>query len=90
MKNKVVVENTLTSFAEHLKNAGYDVYTLNRNINLKNIVSDEYKAIVVSGLDVLSEREAGFNNPPVPIIEAKGLTPQEVQDLIENKLEKIK
>ena len=88
MKNKVVVENTLTPFIEHLKNAGYDVYTLNRNFNLKNITSDEYRAIVVSGLDVFSERETDYNNPPVSIIEAKGLTPQEVQNIIENRLEK--
>lgn len=86
MKNKVVVENSLTPFIEHLESVGYDVHTLNRNVNLKNITSDEYKAIVVSGLDVLSEREAGYNNPPVPIIEAKGLTPYEVQNMIENKI----
>lgn len=86
MKNKVVVENTLTPFIEHLKSAGYDVHTLNRNVNLRNITSDEYKAIVVSGMDVLSERETDHNNPPVPIIEARGLTPHEVQSIIENKI----
>ena len=87
MKNKVVVENTLTPFIEHLKRAGYDVYTLNKSVNLNNINTDEYKAIVVSGLDTLSERQTGFSNPPVPIIEAKGRTPQEIQSMIENKLE---
>lgn len=87
MKNKVVVENNLTPFIEHFKNAGYDVHTLNRNVNLKNITSDQYKAVVVSGIDVLSERETDHNNPPVPIVEAKGRTPQEVQSMIENKLE---
>ncbi|NLY77776.1 MAG: hypothetical protein GX080_06785 [Tissierellia bacterium] len=86
MNKKIVVENTLTPFIDYLKSVGYDVYTLNRNVNLKNISTDEYKAIIVSGLDTLSEREAHFNNPPVPIIEAKGRTPQEVQSMIENKL----
>ncbi len=87
MKNKVVVENTLTPYIEYLRSVGYDVYTLNRNANLKNITTDEYKAIVVSGMDVFSERESNFNNPSIPIIEAKGRTPQEIQQMIENKLE---
>ncbi|MBZ2175543.1 YkuS family protein [Schnuerera sp. xch1] len=87
MKNKVVVENTLTPYIEHLKSAGYDVHTLYKNSNLKNITSDQYKAVVVSGLDNLGYREGDSNNPPVPIIEAKGSTPQEVQNIIENKLE---
>jgi len=86
MKNKVVVENTLTPFIEHLKRVGYDVYTLNKTTNLTNITTDEYKAIIVSGLDTLSERQSSFNNPPVPIIEARGRTPQEVQSIIESKL----
>ena len=86
MKKKVVVENTLKPFIDHLRSVGYDVYTLNRNANLKNITNDEYKAIVVSGIDVLSERETNFNKPPVPIIEARGMTPQEVENMIENKL----
>lgn len=86
MKKKVVVENTLKPFIDHLRSVGYDVYTLNRNANLKNITSDEYKAIVVSGIDVLSERETNFNKPPVLIIEARGMTPQEVENMIENKL----
>lgn len=87
MKNKVVVENNLTPFIDHLKNVGYDVYTLNKNENLKNITTDEYKAIVISGIDTLSERETNYNNPPVPIIEARGRTPQEVQNMIESRLE---
>ena len=41
MKNKIVVENTLTPFIEHLRSVGYDVYTLNKNSNLQNITTDE-------------------------------------------------
>ena len=85
MKNKVVVENTLTPYIEYLKSCGYDVYTLYKNDNLQNIVSDEYKAIIVSGLDVLSTSDATYENPPVPIIEAKGYTPEELHNIIENK-----
>ena len=86
LSNKVVVENTLTPYIEYLKNLGYDVYTLYKNSNLENITSDQYKAIVVSGLDVLSTSGATHNNPPVPIIEAKGYTPEEVQNIIESKI----
>lgn len=87
MTNKVVVENNLTPFIEHLKSVGYDVSTLNKNVNLSNISTDEYKAIVVSGVDILSKGEATHNNPPVQIIEAKGRTPKEVENMIENNLE---
>ena len=85
MKNKVVVENTLTPYIDYLKSCGYDVYTLYKNDNLQNIVSDEYKAIVISGLDVLSANDTSFEKPPAPIIEAKGHTPEEVHNIIENK-----
>lgn len=85
MKNKIVVENTLTPYIDHLKNCGYDVFTLYKNDNLQNITSDEYKAIVISGLDVLSTSDATYQNPPVPIIEAKGHTPEEVHSIIENR-----
>lgn len=85
MKDKIVVENTLTPYIEYLKSCGYDVYTLYKNDNLQNIISDEYKAIVISGLDVLSTTDTNYNNPPVPIIEAKGYTPEEVHNIIENK-----
>ena len=87
MKNKVVVENTLTPYIEHLKSCGYDVYTLYRNDNISNIVSDEYKAIIVSGLDVLGTRDASYEKPPVPIIEAKGHTPEEIHNMLENRYE---
>ena len=87
MNKKVVVENNLSPFIEHLKSAGYDVTTLNKNVNLSNITTDEYRAIVVSGLDTLSKREAHHNKPPVQIIEAKGRTPQEVESIIKKNLE---
>lgn len=85
MKNKIVVENTLTPYIDYLESAGYDVYTLHRNANLENIVTDEYKAIVVSGLDVLSTNSTSYENPLAPIIEAKGTTPEEVYNIIENR-----
>lgn len=85
MKNKIVVENILTPYIEYLKSCGYDVYTLNKNDNLQHIVSDEYKAIVVSSLDQLSINNTGFEKPKAPIIEAKGYTPEEIHSIIENK-----
>lgn len=82
---KVVVENTLTPYKDYLKDYGYDVYTLYNNENLNNITTSEYKAIIVSGIDVLSTVDASYNNPPAPIIEAKGKTPEEIYDLLESK-----
>ena len=82
---KVVVENTLTPYKEYLEDSGYNVYTLYNNENLNNITTSEYKAIIVSGIDVLSTVDASYNNPPAPIIEAKGKTPEEIYDLLESK-----
>ncbi len=87
MSKKVVVENTLTSYIDYLEQSGYDVYTLYKNDNIDKISSPEYKAIIVSGLDILSTKDAQFNNPPVPIIEAKGQTPEEVYNLLESRYE---
>lgn len=85
LKKKIVVENILTPYIEYLKSCGYDVYTLNKNNNLQNIVSDEYEAIVISGLDQLSINDTGYKKPNAPIIEADGLTPEEVHGIIEDK-----
>lgn len=86
MKRKVVVENILTPYIDYLETQGFDVYTLHKNNNLQNIVSDEYDAIVVSGLDQLSINDAGFEQPKASIIEADGLTPEEVHSIIEDKI----
>ena len=81
---KVVVENTLTPYKDFLKDSGYDVYTLYNNENINNITTSEYQAIIVSGLDVLSTTDASYTNPPAPIIEAKGKTPEEIYNLRES------
>ncbi|HLR35567.1 MAG TPA: YkuS family protein [Tissierellales bacterium] len=85
MSKKIVVENILTPHIEFLKDSGYNVYTLNKNANLNEITSPEYKAIIVSGLDVLSTNGADYNNPSAPIIEAKGQTPEEIYNLLESR-----
>ncbi|MCR2045232.1 YkuS family protein [Anaerosalibacter massiliensis] len=90
MEKKVVVENNLTPYIDFLKDSGYDVYTLYKNKNLEKINSPEYSAIVVSGIDVLSTSGANYENPQVPIIEAKGKTPEEIYDLLENKYNNLK
>ncbi len=84
-EKKVVVENTLTPYIDFLKDSGYDVYTLYKNENINNIKSPDYKAIIVSGLDVLSTTDASYDNPPVPILEAKGRTPEEIYNLLESR-----
>ena len=85
LKRKIVVENTLTPYIDYLESQGYDVYTLYRNDNLQNIVSNEYDAIVVSGLDQLSLNDTEFEKPNASIIEADGLTPEEVHSIIQDK-----
>ena len=85
MNRKVVVENTLTPYIDYFKSSGYDVHTLYKNSNIKNITSTEYDAIIVSGMDVLSIKETSFQNPPIPIIEIRGQTPEEVYNMVESR-----
>lgn len=82
---KVVVENTLTPYIDYLKDSGYDVNTLYKNENINYITSPEYKAIIVSGIDVLSTTDASYMSPPIPIIEAKGKTPEEIKNILETR-----
>ena len=84
-KIKLWSKTLWTPYIDYLKSCGYDVYTLYKNDNLQNIVSDEYKAIIISGLDVLSTSGATYEKPPIPIIEAKGHTPEEIHNIIENR-----
>lgn len=90
MNKKVVVENNLTPFIDFLKDSGYDVYTLHQNKNLDKINSNEYSAVIVSGIDVLSTNGTTYENPQVPIIEAKGRTPEEIYELLESRYNNIK
>ncbi|EOD01553.1 YkuS family protein [Caldisalinibacter kiritimatiensis] len=85
MNNKIVVENTLNSHIDFLKNSGYDVHKLYQNKNLNNIQSNVYDAIVISSL--ANTPMSSNNLPNTPIIEAEGKTPEEVYDMIKTNIQ---
>lgn len=82
---KVVVENTLKPYIDHLERNGYDVYTLYKNENINNITSTDYEAIVISGMDDLSLNEVSHSNPPVPIIDASGKSPDDILNILNQR-----
>ncbi len=84
MTKKVVVENNLEDVRNYLGEKGYDVRTMYRNDTLYDITSDEYEAIVVSDLNNMN-LSRGLK-ARTSIIEAAGLTPEQVYEVIHNKV----
>lgn len=84
MKKKVVVENTLEDIKNYLGQKGYDVRTMYRNDTLNDITSNEYEAIIVS--DVNNGNLPKNLKGNTSIIEAAGLTPEQVYETIRNKV----
>jgi 4-hydroxy-3-methylbut-2-enyl diphosphate reductase IspH len=84
---KIGVERGLSMVADYLTNQGYSVQTLGENLenNAQNL--DNLDAIIVS--DQNSDM-MGFSDTTsrVPVINASGLTPEEVRDLVDRKTTK--
>ncbi|MDI9476058.1 MAG: YkuS family protein [Natronincolaceae bacterium] len=81
---KVGIEAGLTNVADFLVNKGYSVRTL-QGLMAEDISSlNELDAIVIGGL---SANTIGYDDPEVraQLINADGLTPQEVENMIEGQ-----
>lgn len=78
---KVAVEKNLTNIKEYLKNQGYQVSSLDTNTG--NL--DSFDAIVLTGQDndIMGIEDTQTD---AVIIEAAGMTPQEVYYEIENSI----
>jgi len=74
---RVAIEQTLGSVKEYLQNNGFDVVDLNQHLT-------EVDAIVISGQDkdVLGMQDI---TTTAPVINAKGLTPEEVHQQLTNQ-----
>lgn len=79
MKGKVVVENGLNEVRQYLAGLGYDVRTMYFNDTANYITTDEYDAIVVNDRSALDEERMRTNSP---VIEAAGMSTEEVHDKI--------
>jgi hypothetical protein len=78
MKLRVAVEDSLTNIARSLKDSGYEVVDLNHN-KLDNV-----SAVVVSGIDdnMMAMQDI---KTKAPVINARGLTAEEVRSEIEKR-----
>lgn len=84
MHKKVVVENTLPSYIEYFQKSGYDVHRLYLNKNVDNISSKDYDGIIVTDLNSHNLASQGNRGFDIPIIEAKGKSPEEVYNMVKS------
>lgn len=81
---KIGVEKGLSNVADFLTNEGYSVENLDGSIGENLSFLQGLDAIVTSGLDT---NMFGYSNAKTkaPVINANGLTPQEVKDMIDRQ-----
>ena len=82
---KIGVEKGLANVADFLTNEGYSVKTLSGSIDEDISSLKGLDAIITSGLDT---DMFGYSNTKTkaPVINAKGLTPQKVKDMIDRQI----
>lgn len=85
MNKKVVVDNTLTSHIDYLKDAGYDVHKLYKNENVNLITSFDYDGIVIADKNNVDLNAGNDYRTGAPIIEAKNKTPEEVYNILRGR-----
>jgi hypothetical protein len=81
MNRTVAVENNLTPYSAYLRREGYTVENMSVEDMLQKKMPD-YDAYVVTGI---SENYLGFHDTvtKAPVINADGLTPEQVARMIE-------
>ena len=85
MKHKVAVENSLTPISEYLSKKGYSVDSVDFSKEYTRGM-DLYDAVVVTGLN---ENFLGVEdtNTKAVVIDAKGLTAEQVYNRLEDRLQ---
>jgi galactitol-specific phosphotransferase system IIB component len=85
MNRKIAVEQSLTPVKDFLVQKGYSVDSVNFSKEFTGSM-DEYDAVVVTGVN---ENFLGVEdtNTKAAVINARGLTAEEIQNLIEKKLQ---
>lgn len=84
MKN-IGIEEGLTNIANFLKDEGYSVKQLSGSMDENLSSLRNFDAIVISGLNT---NMFGYDNVKAnaPVIDADGLTPQEVRNMIDRQI----
>lgn len=84
MKARIAVESDLTNVSEYLEDKGYEIIEFFHSDELSEELQN-VDAIVTSGMD---ENLLGMHDIETDafIIEASGLTPEEIGDMLEQRL----
>ena len=85
MKN-IAVQKGLTPVAEYLSDAGYKVYEFDSRQRARKRFLDGFDAVVITGMDdnIMGIQDT-INN--IPFIEARGMTPEEIRDILERRMQ---
>jgi galactitol-specific phosphotransferase system IIB component len=81
---KVAVERDLSRIGDYLKNEGYNVQQLDTNMKYNTSALNGFDAVVLSGV---SDDMMGMQDTltSTPIINADGMTVEQIKDEIEKK-----
>lgn len=81
---KVAVERDLSRIGDYLKNQGYNVQQLDTNMKYNTSALNGFDAVVLSGV---SDDMMGMQDTltSTPIINADGMTVEQIKDEIEKK-----
>ncbi len=84
MKQKIAVESQLSNISEYLTSHGYDVLEFQHNQEAARQLAD-VAAIVTSGMD---QNFLGMHDikTEAPVIEASGYSPQQIKELLDQRL----
>ncbi|MFU0799481.1 MAG: YkuS family protein [Xylanivirga thermophila] len=85
MKN-IAVQRGLKPVSEYLSHAGYKVFEFDSRQKDDKDFLDGFDAVVMTGMDdnLLGIQDT-INN--VPFIEARGMTPEEIKETIEKRIQ---
>lgn len=85
MKN-IAVQKGLKPIANHLSDVGYKVFEFDARQKASKDFLDGFDAVVLTGIDdnIMGIQDTNNN---VPFVEARGMTPQEVQKTIEQRMQ---
>ncbi len=84
MKN-IAVQKGLTQIVNHLSDAGYKVFEFDTRQKGSKDFLDGFDAVVLTGMND-NIMGVQVTNTKTPFIEARGLTPHEIQQEIEQRL----
>lgn len=84
MKN-IAVQKGLAQISDHLSGAGYKVFEFDTRQKANKDFLDGFDAVVLTGIN---DNLMGIQdtNTKTPFVEARGMTPQQVQQTIEQRI----